>query len=115
MAIDYLNRNNIVAYSIYADPVGHFRRSFFLVTNGQSCLSRLTDEAGGEAFFVGNNTPVDFQPLLADLTRHLRHQYLVTFDAKPRKKSGLEDVRVITEAPGVEVRGPAQVYVPGEK
>jgi len=115
MAIDYLNRNGVVAYSIYADPAGHFARSLFLITNGQSCLSRLTDEAGGEAYFVGMSTPVDFQPLLADLTRHLNHQYLVTFSAKPRKKAGLEDLRVTTEASGVEVRGPAQVYVPAEK
>jgi len=111
-AIDYLNRNDVVAYTIYVDPVGHFGRSLYLVTNGQSCLSRLTAEAGGESFFVGLNTPVDFQPLLADLTRHLRHQYLVTFAAKPRNKAGLEDVRVTTEASGIELHGPAQVFVP---
>jgi hypothetical protein len=114
-AIDYLNRNGVVAYSIYVDPAGHFARSMFLVTNGQSCLSRLGDEAGGEAYFVGLGTPVDFQPMLEDLGRHLNHQYLVTFRAKPRKKAGLENLRVTTEASGVEMRGPAQVYVPAEK
>jgi hypothetical protein len=115
MAIDYLNRNNVTVYSIYVSPVGHFSTSLFLVANGQSCLAYLGDATGGEAFFVGLNTPVNFTPLLDDLSWHLRHQYLVTFLAKPRKKAGLEDLRVTTEVNGVELRGPSQVYAPAEQ
>jgi hypothetical protein len=115
MAIDYLNRNNITVYSIYVSPVGHFSTSSFLVGNGQSCLAYLGDATGGEAFFQGLSTPVDFTPLLEDLSWHLRHQYLVTFVAKPRKKAGLEDLRVTTEVSGIELRAPSQVYAPAQQ
>lgn len=114
-AIDALNRKNATVYSIYISPATHFGTSSFLVGNGQSCLSYLGDATGGEAFFQGLNTPVDFTPLLDDLTWHLRHQYMVTFLAKPRKKAGLEDLHVTTEVNGVELRGPGQVFAPAEQ
>jgi len=114
-AIHYLNRNNITVYPIYVEPVAHFARSLYLVTNGQSCLSYLGDETGGEAYFQGMNTPVSMTPFLEDLSHHLNNQYLVTFAAKPGKKPGFSHLHVTTEVSGVEVTGPNNVYVPVEK
>lgn len=116
-AINRLNRSGITMYTIYVSPAAHFERSFFLVANGQSCLSRLADETGGEAYFQGTGTPVSMKPFLEEMGQHLRNQYLVTFSAKPRKKSGYVGIRVRTEVSGVELDGPGQVYVPaaGEK
>jgi len=114
-AIDRLNRNGITVYSIYVTPAAHFSRSLFLTSNGQSCLARLADETGGEAFFQGFSTPVSMKPFLEDLSRHLNDQYVVTFAAKPGKKSGYDAIRVHTELSGVEVTGPTGVYVPVAK
>jgi hypothetical protein len=111
-AINRLNRSGITVYSIYVSPAAHFTRSFFLVANGQSCLSRLADETGGEAYFQGTGTPVSMKPFLEEMGRHLANQYLVTFSAKPRKKSGYVGIKVTTEVSGVELDGPGQVYVP---
>jgi len=115
LAIDRLARSEVTVYSIYVTPAAHFSRSLFLVMNGQSCLSRLAAETGGEAYFQGSETPVSMQPFLGDLGRHLANQYLVMFSAKPGKKSGYESIHVRTELSGVEVTGPALVYVPVAK
>jgi hypothetical protein len=114
-AINRLDRNGITVFPIYISPAGHFQRSLYLVGNGQSCLSYLADETGGEAFFQGFNTPVDMKPFLDEIGRHLNSQYLVTFAAQPGKKSGYESIHATTELSGVEVRGPARAYVPAEK
>jgi len=115
VAVDRLNRIGVTVYSIYVTPAAHFSRSFFLATNGQACLARLADETGGEAYFQGFQTPISMQPFLEEMAQHLAHQYVVTFSAKPRKKSGYESIHVTTEVSGVDVTGPAQVYVPVEK
>jgi hypothetical protein len=114
-AIDSAQRSGITVYAIYASAGGHFLRNFYLVTNGQSCLSRLAFETGGEAYFQGFDTPVSFRPFLEDMRKHLGEQYIVTFSAKPGKKSRLEGIRVTTELSGVELIAPSAVYVPEPK
>jgi hypothetical protein len=115
VALEHLNRSGITVFPIYVSPAGHFFQSLFLVSNGQSCLSRIADETGGEAYFQGFQTPISMKPFLEEMLRHLNDQYLVTFAAKPRKKSGYDTLRVTTELSGVEVTGPARVYLPGQK
>jgi len=116
-AINRLNRSAIAVYAIYVSPAAHFSRSFFLVSNGQSCLSRLADETGGEAFFQGTITPISMKPFLEEIGRHLANQYLVWFAAKPGKKSGYAGIKVRTEVSGVELDSQSQVYISagGEK
>ncbi len=115
LAIQRLNRSGVTVYPIYVAPAEHFSHSLFLVSNGQSCLARLADETGGEAFFEGLITPISMKPFLEEIGRHLNDQYLVTFAAKPGKKSGYESIRVSTELSGVELTGPSGAYVPVEK
>jgi len=115
LAIDRLNRSGVTVYAIYVAPAAHFARNLFLVGSGQSCLARLADETGGEAFFQGNITPISMKPFLEDIGRHLDNQYVVTFAAKQGKKSGYEAIHVSTELSGVELTGPTGVYVPAEK
>jgi hypothetical protein len=114
-AVNRLARSGVTVFTIYVSPAAHFSRNLFLTTNGQSCLSEMAGETGGEAYFEGFGTPVSMQPFLQEMARHLAHQYVVTFSAKPRKKSGYESIRVTTELSGVEVTGPSIVYVPVEK
>jgi hypothetical protein len=117
LAIDRLNRAGITVFSIYVSPAAHFVQSFFLVSNGQSSLSRLAQETGGEAYFQGFNSPVSMTPFLEEMQRHLANQYLVTFAAKSRKKSAFIGVKVRTELSGVDLESPERVYVnvPGTK
>ncbi|HUJ41477.1 MAG TPA: hypothetical protein VLW54_13125 [Candidatus Acidoferrales bacterium] len=114
-AIDRLDRSGITVYPIYVSPAAHFLRNLFLINNGQSCLSRLADETGGEAYFQGFQTPVSMKPFLEEMARHLDNQYMVTFAAKARSKSGYAYIRVATELSGVDITGPDRIYVPAEK
>lgn len=111
-AVNRLARSGVTVFTIYVSPASHFMRNLFLTTNGQSSLSEMAQETGGEAYFEGFGTPVSMQPFLEEMARHLDHQYVVTFSAKPGEKSGYESIRVTTEVSGVEVTGPSIVYVP---
>jgi hypothetical protein len=114
-AIDRAQRVNTNVFTLYASGAGRLRRNSFLVGNGQSSLSRLAAETGGDSFFQGFGTPVSFEPFLEDLDQMLRHQYVLTFSAKPGAKSGYQSLKVTTEVPGVELIAPARVWVPGEQ
>jgi hypothetical protein len=46
------------------------------------------------------------------MQHRLNNQYLLTFIAKPEKKSGLQPVRLTTELPNTELVGADHVYVP---
>jgi hypothetical protein len=104
-----------VIYSIYANGVGPYARSFWLQNWGQNYLSKVSEETGGQFFFLGYETPVSFAPYLEDLARKLNHQFLLVFLPKPVKKSGLESVRVRTEIRGAQLMAATRVYVPASR
>lgn len=111
-AIDQAQRAGVIIYAIYASGFGRRSRDFFLVSNGQGCLSRLADETGGGAYFQGFQTPIAFQPYLQDITRALGEQYLLTFKAQQGKKGELQRLRLKTEQKGVDLNAPERVYIP---
>jgi hypothetical protein len=105
-------RAHMTIYTIFANAAGLYRRNLFLLNNGQSCLSLLTLDTGGESFFQGLETPVSFQPFLQQLSQRLRDQYILTFRAAPVRKAGFARIHVTTEQPGVQLLAPQSVYVP---
>jgi hypothetical protein len=105
-------RAGVTIDTIFASAAGFYWRNLFLINNGQSCLSLLTFSTGGQSFFQGLNTPVSFQPYLEQLTKLLRSQYILTFNAAPLAKPGLAPIRVTTEQPSVQLIAPRSVYVP---
>jgi hypothetical protein len=113
-AIEQAQTAGVIIYTIYASGVGRAGRSFWSINWGQNYLSRIAEETGGEAYFLGYSTPLSFGPYLDDVTRHLNHQYLLTFLAKPGKKAGLQRVKVRTEVPNAELAAADRVYVPAE-
>jgi hypothetical protein len=113
-AIEQAQRAGVIIYAIYATGIGHFGHTYWRFFWGQNYLSKVTTETGGEAYFLGYDTPVSFSPYLDDLTRRLTHQYLLTFLAKPGKKPGLQPVKIRTEVPNAELVAADMVYVPGE-
>jgi hypothetical protein len=112
-AIEQAQRAGIIVFAIYNPGAGHYARSYWRTYWGQLYLSRVADETGGEAYYIGFTGPaVSFVPFLDDLDHRLNNQYLLTFIAKPEKKSGMQRVKIMTELPNTELVGAARVYVP---
>jgi len=111
-AIEAAQKAGVIVFAIYASGVGHWGHSLWRMNWGQNYLAQIADETGGEAYFLGAGTPVSFSPYLDDLTHRLNHQYLLTFLAKPEKKSGLQAVKLRTEVPNAELVSADRVWVP---
>jgi len=112
-AISDAQRAGVLVYAIYTPGVGHFSHSYWRSYWGQLYLAQLTDETGGESYYIGyTGPPVDFTPFLEDAANRWNHQYLLTFLAKPQKKAGLQSVKLKTEVPNAELVSADRVYVP---
>lgn len=115
-AISDAQKAGVIVYAVYSPGVGHLGHSYWLNYWGQLYLSQVADETGGEGYYIGfTGAPVSFSPYLDDLAHRLRHQYVLTFLAKPQKKAGLQRVRVTTEVTGVDLVTPKSVYVPASQ
>jgi len=111
--IEQAQRAGVIVYSIYTPGVGHYGHSYWRTYWGQNYLSQLSDETGGESYYlIGPAPPVSFAPYMEDITRKLNHQYLLTFMAKAQKKAGMQRVKVHTEVPNAELVSADRVYVP---
>jgi hypothetical protein len=101
-AISSAQKQNINLWSIYYPGIGHRSRSFALANMGQNNLSKMTDEAGGETYYLGYGAPVSFKPYLDEIHMHLNNQYLLTFAGDGGTKGRLVRVQFKTELPDVE-------------
>ncbi len=111
--IEQAQRSAVIVYSIYTPGVGHYGHSYWRTYWGQNYLSQLSDETGGESYYLtGPAPPVSFAPYLEDMSRKLNHQYLLTLVPKPQKKAGMQRVKVQTEVPNAELVSADKVYVP---
>jgi len=111
--IEKAQRAGVIVYSIYTPGEGHFGHSYWRTYWGQNYLSQLSDETGGESYYlIGSAPPVTFVPYLEDISRKLNHQYLLTFIAKPEKKAGMRRIKLQTEVPNAELVSADRVYVP---
>lgn len=112
-AIEQAQRAGVIVYAIYNPGAGHYAHSYWHSYWGQLYLSRVADETGGESYYIGFTGPaVTFVPYLDDIEHRLNNQYLLTFVAKPEKKSGMQRVKLSTELPNTELVGAERVYVP---
>lgn len=71
----------------------------------------MSDQTGGESFYLGTQNPVSFKPYLDDVQRALDNQYLLEFEAISGKRSGLQSVNLSTEVAGVELDSADSVWV----
>lgn len=111
-AIDAATRAGVIVSAIYNPGAGHYAHSYWQSYWGQIYLSQMTDKTGGEAYYIGfNSPPVSFSPYLDDLGRRLSHQYFLTFVAKLPKKAGWQQVRLRTEVQGVDLVSAGRVWV----
>jgi len=111
-AIDLAQRTNIPIYTIFARGSSVLEENGRLLLNGQGCLLRLSSETGGQSYFQGTFTPVDFAPYLKEFSNDLLHQYELTFEVLPAPKTGYQPLHVTTEVPGVRLFAPARVFIP---
>jgi hypothetical protein len=101
--IERAQRENVNLWSIYSPGMGHRSRSFALSNLGQNNLSKMTDETGGETYYLGTGEPVSFKPYLEEMQLHFNNQYLLTFTGDGGAKGKLVRVQLRTELPGVEL------------
>jgi len=115
-AISDSQKAGIVVFSIYSHGSGHLGHSLWRNTWGQNFLSQVSDETGGESYYMGFGDPVSFKPYLDDITARLNgRQYLLTFLAKAEDKAGLRAVKIRTEVPKTDLAAPDRVWVPAGK
>jgi hypothetical protein len=105
-------KKNINIWSIYVPDAGHIGRRPFQAFNAQSNMSRLSEETGAEAYYLGFGMPVTLKPYFDEIQRHLDNQYLLSFVGNGGKKGKFVSVRVATEVPNVQIMTPAQVFLP---
>jgi len=101
----------VVVYTIYSPSVGHAGHSMWRTTWGQNFLSQLSDETGGESYYLGFGSPVSFQPYLEQFLAAQQHQFMLTFVARPEKKSGLQQIRVTVDTKDASIAAPDKVFV----
>jgi hypothetical protein len=104
-------RTGTIVHAIYARGVGWSGSDFWQVANGQNAMAKLASETGGEAFFLGVQEPVSFQPYLKRLQAGLDNRYRLEFNAVPGQKPGLQYVKLTTEVAGVELDSADSVWV----
>jgi hypothetical protein len=105
-------RYGVIVHSIYATGVGRAGRNAWEAQMGQSGIAKIADETGGEYFSLGTQNLVSFKPYLNRLQRIFDNQYYLVFEASPKKKAGLQRVKISTEEPGVEIAAADNVWVP---
>ncbi len=110
--IESAQRAGIMVYTIYSPSVGHSGHSFWRSNWGQNFLSQLSDETGGEMYGLGFGAPVSFDPYLKEILLQMQHQYLLTFEARPEKKAGLQPISVKVTEKDASIAAPDRVFVP---
>jgi hypothetical protein len=114
-ATNVAQRTGTLIYTIYFPGVGHWHRNFWEANNGQMGIARLSDETGAESFFLGVQAPVAFKPYLDQIEKDLGNQYLLTFNAQPARREGLQSVSVDTDVTGADLVSADSVWVPAAK
>ena len=108
-------KQNINIWSIYFPDRGGRSRGFFLANRAQSDLTRLSDDTGGRAYYLGTSAPVTFGPYLQEISTHLRNQYLLSFRGSVGPKGRFAREKIATELPRLGFLAPAQVFMPAGK
>jgi hypothetical protein len=104
-------RTGTTIHTIFTRGVGRRANNVWEITNGQNSMAKLSDETGGESFFLGTQNSVSFRPYLDSLQTGLDNRYLLEFNAVPGKKSSLQYVKLTTEVAGVELDSADRVWV----
>ena len=108
-------RTGTIVHTIYTPGRGRWHRNYWTAMSGQSDMTRLSAKTGGESYYLGLGNPVSLSPYLDRLEKVLNNQYLLSFDAAPAKKPGLQSVSLNTEIAGLRLAAADAVWVPGQE
>lgn len=111
-AVAHAQKRNINIWSVYAQDAGRRGRRGFSAFNWQANLDRLSQQTGGEAYFLGLESTVDLRPYFDAIQAHLNNQYLVAFVGNGGGKGKYESVKVASEMDNVRFLKPSAVYLP---
>lgn len=111
-AIEAAERGRVTIYAIYHPSADYVTGDSSKIYSGQIQLAHLAVESGGEAYFLGFAPLPSLAPFLADIADHLQNQYLLEFLAEG-PAGELEDVRVTSKNPDIEIVTPSKVWIPG--
>lgn len=95
-AIREAQRRGVAVFSFFAPAVGPTSTNRFASNFGQSSLSHIAEETGGEAFFTGRDF-VTFDPYLKEFNEVLALQWLITYQSTTTG-SEFRRVEVTTES-----------------
>lgn len=104
-------RAGILIHTIYAQGAGHWARNVWEINGGVNGLAQVSDETGGESFFLGYQNPPSFKPYLDRLQNVLNNQYWLAFQMKPARRPGLQAIDTSTEISGAQIVSASAVYV----
>ena len=79
-------RTGTMIHTIFTRGVGRLGSNFWEINNGQNSIAKLSDETGGESYYLGMQNPVSFKPYLDSLQKALDNQYILEFKAIPGAK-----------------------------
>lgn len=111
-AVARAQKRNINIWSIYVPDAARRGRRGFSAFNWQSNLDRLSQQTGGEAYFLGLESTVDLRPYFDSIRAHLNNQYLLAFVGNGGGKGKYESVKVASEIDNVRFLKPSAVYLP---
>lgn len=113
-AVEHVQKSGVIVNTIYT---GGFRlaQSQILQQNAWRNLSQVATDSGGQQFFQGFETPVNFMPIFHKLNMQFGNQYLLTADMpQPSKGKGqFKAIRIRTEQRDVHLSYAPQVWVRG--
>ena len=113
-AIHKVQSSGVVVHTIYVG--GPFLADLpFRMSIAWQNLVRVANDSGGQPFFQGFETPVNFASIFTQLDTVLKNQYLLTFvtPRSEKKKGQMRDIRIHVEQHDARLYYPAQVFVPG--
>jgi len=107
-AIQDSQKASLLVYSIYfRNTFGGGSRSFSTLM-GQSYLTRVANETGGQFYSMAMSSPVSFAPFLKQFKNSLERQYLMTFAVG---NTGWQTLQVRSKARGIHLTAPQAIYV----
>jgi len=115
VAAEIAQRTDTIIHTVYAPGTGRYRRNYWEANNGQITIAKLSDDTGGESFFLGFQNPVTLAPYFDEIATVLGNQYFLRFEAMPGKKDGQQSVEISTPVAGVEISAADAVWVPAAK
>jgi hypothetical protein len=113
-AIDKVQKSGAVVYTIYTGGP-HLASASLHTDIAWRNLVRISEGSGGNDFFQGFETPVNFVPIFRQVNAALANQYWLTFSTarSQNKKGDLRPIEIRTEQHNLRLSYPSNVFVPG--